>query len=80
MQNETKLSQEKIKSLLAMLSNGNKEGAESIINSTLDESQRQKINGILSDPQKLKEILSSPQAKAFMQKFGKQGEDGNGSS
>ncbi len=79
MQNETKLSPEKIKSLLAMLNGGNRDGAESFINSSLDENQKQKINSILSDPQKLKEILSSPQARALMQKFSKQGENGNGS-
>ena len=79
MQNETKLSPEKINSLLAMLNGGNRDGAESFINSSLDENQKQKINSILSDPQKLKEILSSPQARALMQKFSKQGENGNGS-
>lgn len=78
MQNETKLSPEKIKSLLSMLK-GNTDGAESLINSSLDENQRQKINSILSDPQKLKQVLSSPQAQELMKKFGKQGEKFNGS-
>lgn len=78
MQNETKISPEKIKSLLSMLK-GNTDGAESLINSTLDENQKQKINSILSDPQKLKQVLSSPQAQELMKKFGKQGEKFNGS-
>lgn len=78
MQNETKISPEKIKSLLSMLK-GNTDGAESLINSSLDENQRQKINSILSDPQKLKQVLSSPQAQELMKKFGKQGEKFNGS-
>ena len=79
MQNETKLSPEKIKSLLSMLGAGNRDSAEKLISSSLDENQRQKINSILSDPQKLKELLSSPQAKELMKKFGARGENGNGS-
>lgn len=80
MQNETKLSAEKIKSLLGLLNSGNRDGAEALISSALDESRKQKINSILSDPTKLREFLSSPQAKALMQKFGKKGDTDNGSS
>lgn len=79
MQNETKISPEKIKSLLSMLTAGNRDSAEKLISSSLDENQKRKINSIISDPQKLKELLSSPQAKELMKKFGAQGENGNGS-
>ncbi|MBE6773258.1 MAG: hypothetical protein E7544_03430 [Ruminococcaceae bacterium] len=81
MQNEAKLSAEKIKSLISMLNQGNSDSIESQIKSNLNENQRQKINSILSDPQKLRDILSSPQAQELMKKFGRnrQGENADGS-
>lgn len=81
MQNEAKLSAEKIKSLISMLNQGNSDSIESQIKSNLNENQRQKINSILSDPQKLRDILSSPQAQELMKKFGRnrQGENTDGS-
>lgn len=81
MQNETKLSQEKINSLISMFSQRDAGKTEGFINSNLNENQRRKINNILSDPQKLKEIMSSPQAQELMKKFNKSkpGENSNGS-
>ncbi len=35
----------------------------------LSENDRQKISGVLSDPQKTKEILSSPKAQELLKKF-----------
>ncbi len=80
MQNETKLSMDKINSLLNMFKGGNTDLQG--LKNMLDDTQREAVNNILSDPEKLRQMLSSPQAKSLMEKFGKknQGDDGNGSS
>ncbi len=72
MQNETKLSAEMINSLLGMMKkgNGNQESIKNIINQSLNDSQKKAVSQIMSDPHKLKELLSSPQAKELMEKFG----------
>lgn len=84
MQNETNLSAEKINSLLNLMKkqNNDPEKIKSFIASSLADSQKEKLNAILSDPKKLNEILSSPRARELMKKFGQspQGENGNGSS
>ena len=84
MQNETKLSAEMLNSLFQMMKKG-KNGQESvrnILNQSLNDTQKQAISQIMSDPQKMKELLSSPQAKELLQKFGgkMQGENKNGSA
>lgn len=63
-----------------MLKSGKREEAEQLVGSSLNENQRRKINSILSDPQKLRELLSSPEAKELMKKFGSRGEGNNGSA
>ena len=82
MQNETKLSAEMINSLfqLAKKGKGGQESVKSILNQTLSEGQKKSLGQIMSDPQKLKEMLSSPEAKALMEKLGRgnQGENSNG--
>ncbi len=82
MQNETKLSAEMINSLfqLAKKGKGGQESVRSILNQTLSEGQKKSLGQIMSDPQKLKEMLSSPEAKALMEKLGRgnQGENSNG--
>ncbi len=81
MQNETKLSAEMINTLFQMMKkgNGNQESIKNILNQSLNDSQKKAIGQIMSDPQKLKEMLSSPQAKELMAKFGNmQGENKNG--
>lgn len=82
MQNETKLSSEMINSLfqLAKRGKGGQESVRSILNQTLSEGQKKSLGQIMSDPQKLREMLSSPEAKALMEKLGgsTQGEGGNG--
>lgn len=84
MQNETKLSAEMLNSLFKMMKkgNGNQESIKNILNQSLNDSQKQAVSQIMSDPQKLKEVLSSPQAKALFEKFGGtvQGESNNGSA
>ncbi len=82
MQNETKLSAEMLNSLFQMMKKG-KDGQESvrnILNKSLNDSQKQAISQIMSDPQRMKELLSSPQAQELLQKFGgnAQGENKNG--
>ena len=81
MQNETKLSAEMINSLFSMMKkgNGNGESVKNILNQSLNESQIKAVSQIMSDPQKLKELLASPQAKELMAKLnGMQGENKNG--
>ena len=82
MQNETKLSAEMIKSLFQLAGKGKsgQESVKSILSQTLSESQKKSLGQIMSDPQKLKEMLSSPEAKALMEKLGRgsQGDNSNG--
>lgn len=72
MQNETKLSAEMINSLFQMMKKGkgNGESVKNIIEQSLSDSQKKAVSQIMSDPQKIKELLSSPQAKELMEKFG----------
>ena len=82
MQNETKLSAEMLNSLfqLAKKGKGGQESIKSILNNSLSDSQKKALGQIMSDPQKMKELLSSPEAKTLMEKLGRgnQGENGNG--
>ena len=81
MQNETKLSAEMINSLFNMMKKGkgNSESVKNILSQSLNESQKNAVNQIMSDPQKLKELLASPQAKELMAKLGNmQGDNKNG--
>lgn len=81
MQNGTNLSKEMLNSLFQMMKKGKggQESAKSILEKSLNDSQRQAVSQILSDPQKIKELLSSPEAQELMRKFGKaQGENKNG--
>lgn len=84
MQNETKLSSDMINSFLQMMKNG-KDGQQNIkkiLNDSLDSKQKEAVGKIMSDPEKLRQILSSPQAKELMKKFGStgNGDNKNGSS
>ena len=83
MQNETKLSAEMINSFFQMMkkSNGNRESMKKVLQDSLTETQKASLGKIMSDPQKLREVLSSPQAKALLEKLGnmQQGEQENGS-
>lgn len=81
MQNGTNLSKEMLNSLFQMMKKGKggQESVKSILEKSLNDSQRQAVSQILSDPQKIKELLSSPEAQELMRKFGKtQGENKNG--
>lgn len=83
MQNETKLSAQMINSLFQMMKkgNGNSESVKNIIEQSLNDSQKKAVSQIMSDPQKLKQLLSSPQARELMEKFGGMNKgNGNGSA
>ena len=80
MQNETNLSNEKINSLLNMLKSGSTDSGK--LQNVLNDSQKQQVNSILSDPERLRQLLSSPQAQSLIKKFRNppQEEKDNGSS
>lgn len=83
MQNETKLSAEMINSLFQLAKKGRdgRESMKSILNNSLTDSQKKALGQVMSDPEKMKQLLSSPEAKALMEKLGRgnnQGENGNG--
>lgn len=66
MGNETNITPENINSLLQKFTGSKKtdpEAIEKTIKDSLTPEQQSKIRGILSDPERLKKILSSPQAK-----------------
>lgn len=80
MQNEPKLSAETINNLINMLKNGNvsNEQLKSTLESKLGQNQMQKINSLLSDPEKLRALLNSPQVKSLLGKLGKTPSGENG--
>ncbi len=73
MEKETNISPEQINSFLNSLkgSSSSPESVEKAMNSSLSESQIEAVKGILSDEEKLKQLLSSPLAKAFLEKYKK---------
>ena len=69
MENEINISSEQIHSLLGRLGISPDSKAESIekaVKDSLSPEQQNKISAVLSDPDRLKKILSSPQAKMFI--------------
>lgn len=62
MENEINISPEQINSFLSRFTKGQNVSADAIKDS-LSPEQKDKINSVLSDPEKLKKLLSSPQAK-----------------
>lgn len=72
MDNDTKISREQIESMKTELENAKNEGGDisAFLQKYLDREQGERVKKVLSDPQKIKEILSSPLAKTFMEKYG----------
>lgn len=71
MDNETKLSSEQINSIKAALSDKkDPKEIEKIMEAHLNEKHRQTVKSFLSDEKKLKALLNSPFARAFMEKYG----------
>ncbi len=69
MENEINVTSENINSLLKQFSaakNTDTSNIEKTIKDSLTPEQQSKINSILSDPDRLKRILSSPQAKMIL--------------
>ncbi len=71
MDNGTKLSPEQINSIKdALTDEKDPKNVEQIMEKHLNEKQRQAVKNFLSDEKKLKALLNSPFAKAFMDKYG----------
>ena len=68
MENEINISAEQINSVLehfGVSSKDNSQNIENALKNNLTPEQQRKINSIISNPERLKKILSSPQAKLF---------------
>lgn len=72
MDNDTKLSKEQIENMKTELQNAKDNGSalNDFLRKYLDREQGERVKRVLSDPQKIKELLSSPLAKSFMEKYG----------
>ena len=69
MENEINISSQQINSLLerfGVSSKDNSANIEKTLKENLTPEQQSKISSIISDPERLKKILSSPQAKMFL--------------
>ncbi len=69
MDNEINISSQQINSLLERFGISSKDKSENIekaVKDSLTPEQQSKISAVLSDPEKLKKILSSPQAKMLI--------------
>lgn len=71
MDNGTKFSKKEIEEMKSELEAMKKEKGDitSFLQKYLDREQGERVKKVLSDPQKIKEILSSPLAKSFMEKY-----------
>lgn len=77
MENETNLSNEKINSIISSFSSSEKsdgEKVQEILDKHLTAEQVGSIRSFIKDEEKMKKLLSSPLAKAFMDKYLKNGE------
>ncbi len=72
MDNGTKISKEQIENMKTELEKAKKDGGDigAFLQKHLNKEEGERVKKVLSDPQKLKEILSSPFAKNFMEKYG----------
>lgn len=69
MENEINISSQQINSVLERFGVSSKDNSASIekaVKENLTPEQQSKIRAVLSDPERLKKILSSPQAKIFL--------------
>ncbi len=74
MENKTKVTNEQINSMLDEFKNGSsdkKVDANEFINKHLTAEQAQVVNKAMSNPELINSILSSPQAKKFLEKLSK---------
>jgi hypothetical protein len=69
MENKINISSEQINSILERFGISSKDKGENIektVKESLTPEQQAKISAVLSDPERLRKILSSPQAKMFI--------------
>lgn len=77
MDNETKITNEQINSVINDFGSAQKRDTESlgdILKKNLSEDQLASLENFLQDRDKMERLLSSPMAKAFLQKYMKNGE------
>ena len=69
MENEINISSQQINSVLerfGVSSKSNSDNVEKALKESLNPEQQSKLNSLLSDPERLKKLLSSPQAKMII--------------
>lgn len=71
MDNDAKLSKEQIENMKDELKKTSldQSGLNNFLQKYLDREQSEKVKKVLSNPEKLREILSSPLAKNFMENY-----------
>lgn len=77
MANETNLSGDQINSIMNQMKNEQNSDGEKLdrlMRDNLSDDQRQAVMNIISDEEKLRQILSSPVAKKFLDRLAKRGE------
>lgn len=77
MANETNLSGDQINSIMNQMKNeqdSDGEKLDRLMRDNLSDDQRQAVMNIISDEEKLRQILSSPVAKKFLERLAKRGE------
>ena len=67
MENEINISQEHINSLLGNLSGGNPDSEA--LKKSLSSAQREELQRVMADPEKIRAVLTSPEAKKLLEMF-----------
>lgn len=65
MENEINISKEQLNSLLGRLSGGTQDS--DALKKSLNPAQKEQLKNIMSDPDKIKAVLTSPQAKRLLE-------------
>lgn len=76
MDNETKLSSQQLNEMISSLKNTNstdKVDVNDFVNKHLNEKQADALQNVMKNPELIKSILSSPQAKRIIEKFSQGG-------
>lgn len=77
MENQTNLSSEQINEVVSGIEKDKKAGVsvDEMIDKRLTPEQAKAVRSVLSDPQKIEKILSSPFAKKFFESMKKKGQE-----